>query len=188
MAGALLMTMSPFLAVSRFRAAFLGLFALLWAVSAFSALATSQTPPAQDPAIRGVYGDWALRCDVVTGEPGEQCALVQNVYAEGKPDLQLVVIIKKAPDNTYLLRVVVPLGIILPAGLGLKIDGVDIGKTGFLRCLSNGCMAEVTMDDGLIGRFKSGTTALFIIFPIPNEGTGIPIALTGFANGFTRLN
>ena len=65
--------------------------------------------------------------------------------------------------------------------------GTDIGKTGFMRCLANGCMAEVAMDDGLIGRFSTGSTALFIIFPTPGEGTGIPIQLGGFANGLARL-
>ncbi len=165
-----------------FRGAFLVFLALCPTLPSLAS-----NPPAQDPAIRGVYGEWALRCDVQTGSTVEQCALVQNVYAEGKPDLQLVVVILKAPEGGYLLRVVAPLGIILPAGLGLRIDGTDIGKTGFMRCLANGCMAEVSMDDGLISRFSTGTTALFIVFPTPGEGTGLPIPLAGFANGLARL-
>lgn len=164
------------------KGAFLVFLALCPALPSFAA--NTATP---DPAIRGVYGEWALRCDVQAGSTAEQCALVQNVYAEGKPDLQLVVVVLKAPEGGYLLRVVAPLGIILPAGLALRIDGTDIGKTGFMRCLGNGCMAEVAMDDGLIGRFSTGSTALFIIFPTPGEGTGIPIPLAGFANGLARL-
>ena len=117
----------------------------------------------------------------------EQCVLVQNVYADGKPDIQLVVIVLKVPDGGHLLRVVAPLGVVLPAGLGLKIDGTDIGRTGFMRCLGNGCMAEVTMDDGLIGRFSTGSTAMFVIYPRPDEGVGIPISLAGFASGLARL-
>lgn len=165
----------------------------LWALLALNpaglswAASPAATSSAPDPAIRGLYGDWALRCEAPAASPTEQCVMVQNVYAEGKPDIQLVVVILKAPEGGYLLRVVVPLGIILPAGLGLKIDGTDIGKTGFMRCLANGCMAEVSMDDGLIGRFSTGSTALFIIFPTPGEGTGIPIPLAGFANGLARL-
>jgi len=165
------------------------LFALLALIPAgFAWAAGPATPPATpDPAIRGLYGDWALRCETTGSSISEQCVLVQNVYAEGKPEIQLVVVVLRAPDGGYLLRVVVPLGIILPAGLGLKIDGTDIGKTGFMRCLANGCMAEVSMDDGLVGRFSTGSTALFIIFPTPGEGTGIPIPLAGFTNGLARL-
>ena len=48
------------------------------------------------------------------------------------------------------MRVVAPLGVLLPSGLGLKIDHADIGRAGFVRCLPNGCIAEVVMDDALI--------------------------------------
>ncbi len=47
------------------------------------------------------------------------------------------------------MRVVAPLGVLLPSGLGLKIDNADIGRAGFVRCLPNGCIAEVIMDDAL---------------------------------------
>ncbi len=151
----------------------------------------SSTPPppqtTSDPAIKGLYGEWALRCEIPAGALTEQCVLVQNVYADGRPDVQLVVIVLKVPDGGHLLRVVAPLGVVLPAGLGLKIDGTDIGRTGFMRCLGNGCMAEVAMDDGLIGRFSTGSTALFVIYPKPDEGVGIPIPLAGFASGLARL-
>jgi len=91
------------------------------------------------------------------------------------------------PAGKFVLRVVVPLGIILPSGLGLKIDRVDIGRTGFVRCLANGCMAEVMMDDGLIQSFSLGETALFVVFSSPDEGVGVPIRLSGFASGLLKV-
>jgi invasion protein IalB len=140
-----------------------------------------------DPAVKGVFGDWALRCESNAQTTGEQCVLVQNVSAEDRPNLQMVVIVLKNPSGGYILRVVVPLGVILPSGLGLKIDRADIGRTGFMRCLANGCLAEVVMDDTLINRLSTGDTALFVIFPAPEDGVGIPIKLTGFANGLAKL-
>jgi invasion protein IalB len=142
---------------------------------------------ATDNAIRGVFGDWAFRCESAAPSATEQCVLVQSVAAENKPDVQLAVIVLRGPSGGYILRVVVPLGIILPSGLGLKIDKVDIGRTGFMRCLANGCMAEVVMDDTLLNRFKTGDTALFVIFPTPDEGIGIPILLPGFSSGLSKL-
>jgi len=143
--------------------------------------------PAPDPAFRGSYGEWALRCESNALAAGEQCVLVQSVTAENKPDVQMVVIILKGPTGSYILRVVVPLGIILPSGLGLKIDNIDIGRTGFMRCLANGCLAEVVMDEGLLNRFKTGGSALFVIFTTPEEGVGVPIQLAGFSNGIAKL-
>ncbi len=68
------------------------------------------------------------------------------------------------------MRVVAPLGVLLPSGLGLKLDDKDVGRAGFVRCLPNGCVAEVVMDDTLLGQLKTAKTATFIIFETPEEG------------------
>ena len=82
---------------------------------------------------------------------------------------------------------IAPLGILLPSGLGLKIDQADLGRAGFVRCLPTGCVAEVVMEDKLLDQFKAGQNATFIIFQTPEEGIGIPLALNGFAQGFAAL-
>lgn len=139
-------------------------------------------------AVRQTYEDWQLRCETPAGAKAEQCALVQYVAAEDRPNLSLVVITLKTADNRgYLLRVVAPLGILLPAGLGLKIDQADIGRAGFVRCLTTGCVAEVVMDDGLIRQLRAGQQATFIVFQTAEEGVGIPLSLKGFDAGFGEL-
>ncbi len=139
-------------------------------------------------AVRQTFDDWQLRCETPAGAKAEQCALVQYVAAEDRPNLTLVVIALKTADNRgYLLRVVAPLGVLLPSGLGLKIDQNDIGRAGFVRCLTTGCVAEVVMDDGLVRSFRSGGQATFIVFQTPEEGVGIPVSLKGFGSGFEAL-
>jgi invasion protein IalB len=56
-----------------------------------------------------------------------------------------------------------------------------------VRCLPNGCIAEVLMDDKLIEQLRAGKQATFIVFQTPEEGIGIPIALNGFGPGFEAL-
>jgi len=58
--------------------------------------------------------------------------------------------LKTTDQKSRLMRVVAPLGVLLPSGLGLKIDNNDVGRAGFVRCLPNGCVAEVIMDDTLV--------------------------------------
>ena len=49
---------------------------------------------------------------------------MQSVTAEDRPNVGLTVVFYKAiGEDKKLLRVVVPLGVLLPTGLGLKIDG-----------------------------------------------------------------
>jgi invasion protein IalB len=145
-------------------------------------------PASAQGVVRGTYGDWQMRCETPPGARTEQCALVQNVAAEDRPSLTLLVIALKTADNqSRLLRVVAPLGVLLPAGLGLKIDDKDIGRAGFVRCLNTGCIAEVVMDDALVGNLKAGQNATFIVFQTPEEGVGIPVSLNGFGAGLEKL-
>ena len=86
----------------------------------------------------------------------------------------MIIVLKTADGKSRLLRIVAPLGILLPSGLGLKIDQTDIGRAGFVRCLTTGCVAEVVMEENLINQMKTGQTATFIVFQTPEEGIGIP--------------
>lgn len=139
-------------------------------------------------AVKSSFGDWQMRCETPAGAKSEQCALVQSVQAEDKPNISLVVILLKTADGkSRLLRVVAPLGVLLPAGLGLKIDQTDVGRAGFVRCTPSGCIAEVVMDEDLLGKLKSGQGATFIVFQTPEEGIGIPVSLNGLGKGFDSL-
>jgi invasion protein IalB len=139
-------------------------------------------------AVKSVHNDWQVRCDTPPGATAEQCALIQSVTAEDRPNVGLTVIVLKTADQkSRLMRVLAPLGVLLPSGLGLKIDDADIGKAGFVRCLPNGCVAEVVMDDNLLAQLRKGTSATFIIFQTPEEGIGIPMSLKGFNEGFDQL-
>lgn len=160
--------------------------AVLGAVIAVSTLGIDRAQA--QGAIRSVHNDWQVRCDTPPGAQGEQCALIQSVTAEDRANVGLTVIVLKTADQkSRLMRVVAPMGVLLPSGLGLKIDQADVGRAGFVRCLPNGCVAEVVMDDALIQKLRTGQTATFIIFQTPEEGIGFPMSLKGFGDGFDKL-
>jgi invasion protein IalB len=139
-------------------------------------------------AVRSVHGDWQIRCDTPPGAQTEQCALIQSVVAEDRSNAGLTVIVLKTADQkNKLMRVIAPLGVLLPSGLGLKLDNVDVGRAGFVRCLPNGCVAEVVMDDKLLNQLRTAKTATFIIFETPEEGIGFPLSLNGLGEGYDKL-
>src|SRR3990170_1978752 len=134
------------------------------------------------------HGAWQVSCRTPPGAKEEKCALVQSVTAEDRPNVGLTVVFYKAiGEDKKLLRVVVPLGVLLPTGLGLKIDGADVGNAPFLKCGKRGCVAEVVLQDEVIAKMKKGTTAMFIIFDTPEAGIGIPVALQGFGDALANL-
>lgn len=155
---------------------------------AFSALAQGNLPALAQGEVRSTHGDWQMRCDTPPGASGEQCALIQNVTASDRENVGLsVIILKTADKQARILRVLAPLGVLLPSGLGLRVDNADIGRAGFVRCLPNGCIAEVILEEDLLSKLKAGAQATFIIFQTPEEGIGIPISLNGFSAGFDAL-
>ena len=155
-------------------------------------LATAFLPLAahaqSDGKVRSRHGAWNIICDVPPGAANEQCALMQNVVAEDRAEVGLSVVVLRTADNkARILRVLAPLGVLLPNGLGLNIDGKDIGRANFVRCIADGCYAEVILDETLLKTMTGGTSATFIVFQTPEEGIGIPVDLDGFQDGFAKL-
>jgi len=150
---------------------------MLAGAMALIALGTFSNQAAAQGAVKSVHNDWQVRCDTLPDTQDEQCALIQSVTAEDRADVGLTVIVVKTTDHkSSLMRVVAPVGVLLPSGLG------------FVRCLPNGCVAEVAMDDNLVKQLRSGGTATFIIFQTPEEGIGFPLSLKGFGEGFDTLS
>lgn len=151
-------------------------------------IAQGVLPAQAQGEVRSSHGDWQMRCDTPPGASSEQCALIQNVTASDRENVGLsVIVLKTADKQARILRVLAPLGVLLPSGLGLRVDNADIGRAGFVRCLPNGCIAEVILEDELLTKLKAGAQATFIIFQTPEEGIGIPISLNGFSDGFDTL-
>ncbi len=168
--------------------------------------AAAAGPAAGQGVVRGNFNDWELRCEQQQGR--EECILYQNVADEKDASINVVVVVLRItetpaaggqPVRKPVLRVIAPLGVLLPRGLGLRIESAtekdaqgkpvvkDIGSTGFVKCVPSGCVAEVEIDDKLNAELRGGQTATFIIFDKPNEGRGLPLALAGFERGLQML-
>jgi invasion protein IalB len=176
-------------------------------IAAAALLAACAGPALAQGVIRGNFNDWELRCEQQQGKD-EQCILYQNVADEKDSSINVVVVVLRVAEQGAdgkpgvrkpILRIIAPLGVLLPRGLGLRIESAtekdaagkpavkDIGSTGFVKCVPSGCVAEVEIDDKLNAELKGGQTATFIIFDKPNEGRGLPLALTGFEKGMAAL-
>lgn len=172
----------PFPAALRAAATALAFALLIWA-------GASQEAIGQEGTVKAQYGDWQIVCKPPPpGAKNEICALVQSVTAEDRNNIGLTVYFQKFSNGTRVLRVFAPLGILLPPGLGLKIDDKDVGHAPFLRCHSFACYAQVVVEDPLIEQLKNGKTAIFIIFQTEEAGIGIPISLSGFKEALEKLN
>jgi len=181
--------------LSKHRAATTNLYLLLVLLLVAAALtvagaspALAQDSKAPEGTVKAQHGDWQVVCKAPPpGSKKEVCALVQSVTAEDRNNVGLTVYFQKFANGTRVLRVFAPLGILLPPGLGLKIDNQDVGHAPFLRCHSFACYAQVVVEDKLVEQLKKGKTAIFIIFQTEEAGIGIPISLKGFAEALPEI-
>lgn len=171
-----------------------------WSVPAaaqVTAPAGQRLPRPQDPirntlspnqgVLKAQHGDWKILCEAASGEGAGRCALVQNIESADRPGFGLVVMVLKAPDGKSRMRVAAPMGIFLPPGLGLRVDGKVIGNAPFWYCRPFACETEAVITADLLAAFQTGKQAMFVIFEQPEKGTGLPVSLNGFATGFKAL-
>jgi invasion protein IalB len=157
-------------------------------MAAFGLLLPVTDAAAQSGTVRAQHGDWQIVCKPPPpGAKSEVCALVQSVTAEDRNNVGLTVYFQVFSNGTRVLRVFAPLGVLLPQGLGLKIDDRDVGNAPFLRCQNFACYAQVFAEDKLVDQLKTGKTAVFIVFQTEEAGIGIPISLNGFAQALAQL-
>ncbi len=164
------------------------LFCILSGLAVFAACLVAAGGAYAQGAIKGKHGAWETRCETPPGASYEQCAVVLSVVDQERPNLTLVVIVLNTADRkARLLRVIAPLGVLLPSGVGLKIDDQDMGRLNFLQCLANGCIAQVAMDDKLVDKLKTGKTATLAIFQTPEQGVGVLAPRAGFKEAYEQL-
>jgi invasion protein IalB len=162
--------------------------AALGIVVSIACVAPSAAQTPEGGTVKAQHGDWQVVCKPPPpGAKNEVCALVQSVTAEDRNNIGLTVYFQKFSDGKRVLRVFAPLGVLLPPGLGLKIDDKDVGHAPFVRCHNFACYAQVVVEPPLIEQLKTGKTAVFIIFQTEEAGIGIPISLAGFGQALAAL-
>ena len=141
---------------------------------------------AQDVTVKSTHGDWQIQCppEVSAANP---CAMVQNLVREEDGRRVLAALVVKPPEGEAFLRVVVPLGILLPGGLTLSVDGTDMGTVGFINCLPDGCMTQVGMTADVLDKMRQGNQAIVTIYEQAEQPIQLPISLTGFTAAFGEL-
>lgn len=152
-------------------------------------LASPLPAQAQNQTVTATNGAWQIVCL----EGTDSCAMQQVGKSPQGEDAMVVRISKvdaQADDGQKIpatVEIVAPLGVILPAGLRVQIDGGQVRGTSFQLCLANGCLAQDVMNQAFIDDMKGGTTAKMIVV-VPRQGEVIVnISLSGFTKSFNSL-
>ena len=92
------------------------------------------------------------------------------------------------PENLRGLIITVPLGVTLPPGINVQIDGQQIGRAPFFQCTVNGCQSRVPLEDALLATMKSGQGGVVTFRDAQGRDVPLAFSLRGFTAGFGAVN
>ena len=157
--------------------------------------AQGQQGPA--PEVISTHGDWKIQCEAAGKQAADgqtpadkQCAMVQTSRSEKNAKLGLTTVFVRTKQNgkeTTMMRILAPIGVYLPTGVAMEIDGGAVGRVPFMRCAPQVCVAFGEAGDQTLDKFRKGNAANFIIYEAPGIGMPIKISLNGFAAAYTAL-
>ncbi len=157
--------------------------------------ALSQQQARPQAKVVAKHGDWALTCgpnpQPGEGETAQACAMIQTASSKDQEGVRLTLMLvpgqKDGKPNT-MMRVMAPIGVFLPTGVALEIDGAAVGRVPFTRCLPQTCMAFAEASPPTLEKMKKGAKANFIIYEAPGAGLTLEISLKGFTAGLRELH
>jgi invasion protein IalB len=147
------------------------------------------------PEIIATHGDWKVQCESpppnAPATAQKQCGMVQTARSEKNPKVGLTLVLVKGQQNgkaVTMMRVMAPIGVYLPTGIALEVDGGAIGRVPFTRCLPQACIAFAEATSETLDKMRKGSAANFIIYEAPGLGLPMKISLSGFSAAIGALD
>ena len=80
-----------------------------------------------------------------------------------------------------------PLGVLLPPGIAISIDGGEPERLPIRHCEPGGCLAPFELEDGILRQLRSGTELQVMAYGIDEQQVSIPVSLMGFTAALNAL-
>lgn len=145
---------------------------------------------AAEEKVVATHGAWQVRC---SGDE-DVCILSQVGKDSNGKDVLEVQVRKlngaKAPDGTPIpgaVQIVTPLGVLLPAGVRIQVDGNKERAAPYEVCTQTGCLVRQPISTDLINELKAGAHAKVTIVAAPQQEIPVTLSLSGFTKGFGAL-
>ena len=150
-----------------------------------------ETAPAEGTITERQFKDWTVRCGRHS-EQGPQACEMQQQQVDQENRTIMTVAVGQVPGTSDLgLLVMLPLGILLPAGVTLQIDGGAEVPLQVDRCERQGCRIEMLLEPDLLDRLKAGSKATVFFEAMNPQGDrqrlGVPVSLLGFTAALNEV-
>ena len=129
--------------------------------------------------------DWTKVCGKDQAANKEVCYTTRDFSAEaGKPPVLALAVYDIHGDDTKIIRMLMPIGLMLRPGFRFVIDDGQPTEGAYEICFPNGCFAEAKVKTALIDTMKKGTTVNVSVRNQGNAEVIFSVPMAGFGKAF----
>ena len=151
------------------------------------------------PEVISQHGVWRVACEnlPVLGkdkkvEKRRVCYVSASATDPKRKGLFIIINILPLKDKSgkvagYMVNLRAPLGVFLPTGIALEVDGEAVTRVPFSRCNRLFCESTGQARKETLARLKKGKKAKFIIYASPGVGLPVELDLKGFSAALQKL-
>ena len=130
------------------------------------------------------FGDWLGTCPK---DRPTACSIVQRQSVQGGARLFQISVGKIGPKGEMGASVVVPLGLHIPAGVVIVLDGAQTPMT-LMRCVESGCLAVLQFDAKVQAALaKAKEIQLAMVDDFSRQTVVMKVGAAGLADGIKAL-
>jgi invasion protein IalB len=132
---------------------------------------------------------WVKICNADQEAQGQRCNVSQVLLAQNGSVIASFSI-QVTPDNKIAAGAFVPLGFVLPAGVGLFVDGEQKATANFTICVPPssdgpaGCAARADLSEEFIASLKKGNKLGLVLANTQGQAIPIEMTLIGFSKTY----
>jgi invasion protein IalB len=129
--------------------------------------------------------DWTKVCGRDQAANKDICYTTRDFSAKaGQPPVLALAIYDIKGEDTRIVRLLVPVGLMLRPGFRFTVDKGPAHEGAFEICFPNGCFAEAKINGAMIEQIKKGTTLNVAVKNQVNNEVTFVIPVAGFAKSF----
>ncbi len=158
------------------------------AAGAFAAASQETTGQTNQAAPKKQPIPWSSTCSAAARNLPLECALEQRAFVRQSGQLIGMVTIRVPSDTKKPVAMIqAPLGLFLPAGITVDVDGDMAQNYPLQTCNANGCYAGFPITDQLLNRMFNGGKLNVIFQYLDKKPFTLPMSLVGFTEAYARI-
>lgn len=132
------------------------------------------------PPMSGSQPEWVKVCQTDPQSKKQVCLTNRALRSETGQTLMTAVVVQLVSDKKQILRMILPVGVLIPNGAGIFLDNAHFLSGRFLVCTPEGCLVQIELSDSELASLRKAHT-MSVALRTPNQQVALPLSIDGLA-------